>query len=162
MNRKSKAWTAEDDEKIRSLAGKVPLSQIARKLNRTEGATGVQASKLRISVRLGSSAAIIDTHVEEQPPEAAQVEVVVGPSAIERALSIYQQLQRRDRSVLAQARKILTQHIYGLIDQGEYNEHRLTVGGLARLKAVERDHDIKSANEVVPSKDTSSAVTKSV
>lgn len=44
-----------------------------------------------------------------------------------------------------QARKILTQHVYGMVDRGEQDERRLTVGGLARLKAVERDHAIKSA-----------------
>ena len=49
--------------------------------------------------------------------------------------------------MLLQARKILTQHIYGMIDQGENDEHRLTVGGLVRLKAVERDHPIKSAQD---------------
>jgi hypothetical protein len=66
--------------------------------------------------------------------------------AIERALSIYAQLQERDQSVMLQARKILTQHIYGLVDQGESDEGRLTVGGLIHLKAVERDHAIKSAH----------------
>jgi hypothetical protein len=35
--------------------------------------------------------------------------------------------------------------------KGERDEQRLTVGGLARLKAVERDHEIKSAYDV-PSK----------
>ena len=69
----------------------------------------------------------------------------MAPAAIERALSIYQQLQHRDPSVVAQARKILTQHIYGMVDQGETDEQRLTVGGLARLKEIERDHSIKSA-----------------
>ena len=77
----------------------------------------------------------------------SSVEQVVAPTAIERALSVYQQLQERDQSVLLQARKILTQHIYGMIDQGENGEHRLTVGGLVRLKAVERDHPIKSAHD---------------
>jgi hypothetical protein len=61
------------------------------------------------------------------------------------ALFIYQQLQERAQSVVLQARKILTQHIYGMVDQGERDEQRLTVGGLAHLKAVERDHAIKSA-----------------
>ena len=74
------------------------------------------------------------------------VEKSVAPAAIERALAVYQQLQPRDQSVIVQARKILTQHIYGMIDQGEQDEQRLTVGGLAHLKAVERDHDIKSAH----------------
>ena len=77
-------------------------------------------------------------------PEAP-IELVVAPAAIERALDVYQQLQPRDPSVVLQARKILTQHIFGMVDRGEQDEQRLTVGGLAHLKAVERDHEIKSA-----------------
>ena len=73
------------------------------------------------------------------------VEAVIAP-AIERALAIYQQMRPRDQSVIVQARKILTQHIYGMVDRGERHEQRLTVGGLAHLKAVEREHGIKSAN----------------
>ena len=73
------------------------------------------------------------------------VEEVVAPAAIERALGIYQQLRQRDQSVVLQARKILTQHIFGMVDQGEQDEQRLTVGGLIHLKAIERDHAIKSA-----------------
>lgn len=86
--------------------------------------------------------------VMEAPARTAPdlVEKKVAPAAIERALTIYQQLQLRDQSVVAQARKILTQHIYGMVDQGEQDERRLTVGGLAHLKAIERDHDIKSAH----------------
>jgi hypothetical protein len=34
-----------------------------------------------------------------------------------------------------------------MVDQGERNERRLTVGGLAHLKAIERDHAIKSAQD---------------
>jgi hypothetical protein len=74
------------------------------------------------------------------------VVAVIAPAAIERALAIYQQMQPRDQSVIVQARKILTQHIYGMVDRGERDEQRLTVGGLAHLKAVEREHGIKSAN----------------
>jgi hypothetical protein len=74
------------------------------------------------------------------------VEAVVAPAAIERALAIYQQMQPRDQSVIVQARKILTQHIYGMVDRGERDERRLTVGGLAHLKAIEREHGIKSAH----------------
>jgi len=40
------------------------------------------------------------------------VEEIVAPAAIERALMVYQQLKPCDQSVLLQARKILTQHIY--------------------------------------------------
>jgi hypothetical protein len=74
------------------------------------------------------------------------VEQVVAPAAIERALSIYQKLQEHDQSVVVQARKILTRHIYGMVDRGECDEQRLVVGGLAQLKAIERDHAIKSAS----------------
>jgi hypothetical protein len=77
------------------------------------------------------------------PP--APVELVVAPAAIERALDVYKHLQLHDPSVILQARKILTQHIFGMVDQGEQDEQRLTMGGLAHLKAVERDHEIKSA-----------------
>jgi hypothetical protein len=75
------------------------------------------------------------------------VEEFVAPAAIERALNIYQQFQQRDQSVLLQARKILTQHIFGMVDMGERNEQRLTIGGLAQLKLVERGHAIKSAHD---------------
>ncbi len=67
------------------------------------------------------------------------------------SLGIYQQIQRCDQSVLLQARKILTQRIFGMVDLGEQDERRLIVGGLIHLKAVERDHAIKSAKDV-PSK----------
>ena len=52
----------------------------------------------------------------------------IAPAAIERALAIYQQLQPRDQSVIVQARKILTQHIFAMVDRGERDEQRLTVG----------------------------------
>jgi hypothetical protein len=85
------------------------------------------------------------------------IEEVVAPAAIERAFGIYQQLQQRDQSVLLQARKILTQHIYGMVDRGERNERRLAVAGLAHLKAVERDHAIKSAQDAPTKKQSRKA-----
>ncbi len=74
------------------------------------------------------------------------VELVIAPAAIERALHLYEQLQPHDTSVILQARKILTQHIFGMVDQGELDEQKLIAGGLAHLKAVEREHGIKSAH----------------
>ena len=82
-----------------------------------------------------------------QQTVAEPVELIVAPVAIERALHLYEQLQPHDSSVLLQARKILTTHIFGMVDQGELDEQKLIVGGLAHLKAVERDHGIiKSAH----------------
>jgi hypothetical protein len=118
---------------------------MARQLNRAE--TDVQASKPGIkstAVDAEARGGIIQQPVQ---PNWGSVEQVVAPAAIEGALSIYQQLRQRDQSVILQARKILTQHIYGMVDRGESNEQRLTVGGLIHLKAVERDHAIKSAHD---------------
>lgn len=85
-----------------------------------------------------------------EPTMIDPVEDICAPAAIERALSVYLAMQERDQSVLLQARKILTQHIYGMVDKGEHDEHRLTVSGLAHLKSIERDHAIKSAHCAPP------------
>jgi hypothetical protein len=65
------------------------------------------------------------------------------------------------RSVVLQAKKILTQHIYGMVDRGERDEQRLTVCGLIHLKAVERDHGIKSAQDASNKKETREASSES-
>jgi hypothetical protein len=145
MGQIRRAWTKEDKAEISRLAGKVSLPELARQLGRTEPATRVQVSKLGIKLTLGRSD---DRSRGPVQARAGAVEKVIAPAAIERALSIYQQLQERDQSVLLQARKILTQHIYGMVDQGESDEQRLTVSGLIHLKAIERDHPIKSAHAV--------------
>ena len=88
----------------------------------------------------------VSTRPPAQQLVTEAVELVVAPAAIERALHLYEQLQPHDTSVILQARKILTQHIFGMVDQGELDEQKLIAGGLAHLKAVERDHDIKSAH----------------
>ena len=62
------------------------------------------------------------------------------------ALQLYEQLQPHDTSVILQARKILTQHIFGMVDRGELDEQKLIAGSLAHLKAIERDRGIKSAH----------------
>jgi hypothetical protein len=80
-------------------------------------------------------------------PFPDEVEQVIAPAAIERALAVYQRLNDYDKSVVLQARKNLTQHIYGMVDDGERDLERLVVGGLAYLKAVEADHETKSAQK---------------
>jgi hypothetical protein len=44
-------WTEDDIAKLKRMAGKVPAKDIAAELGRTRGATVVEASKLRISLR---------------------------------------------------------------------------------------------------------------
>ena len=124
----------QDVEELNEMAGKLPLKDLAKRLNRTQSATRVQAGKLGLSTASGAAMEV-----------PAEIEVIVAPAAIERALAIYQQMKPRDQSVIVQARKVLTQHIYGMVDRGERDEQRLTVGGLIHLKAVEREHGIKSA-----------------
>jgi hypothetical protein len=62
---------------------------------------------------------------------------VIAPTAIEKAIEVYKLFQHRDESALNQARKALTPHIHRLIEKGERDERRLTVSGLAHLKAIE-------------------------
>jgi hypothetical protein len=137
------SWTDQESLRLRKLAGQVPAGELARQLKRTEASVRFHASKIGVSLK--------HPPLENRPAKqkvrliSDSVEKAIAPAAIERALTIYRQLQERDESVCQQARKILTQHIFGMVDQGECDEQRLTVGGLAHLKAIERDHAIKSA-----------------
>jgi hypothetical protein len=44
-------WTEDDIAKLKRMAGKVPAKDIAAELGRSRGATVVEASKLRLSLR---------------------------------------------------------------------------------------------------------------
>jgi hypothetical protein len=66
------------------------------------------------------------------------LETTVAPAAIERALTIFEQFRERDHAKLVQARKAVTEHIFGLIATGQTDEQRLVVSGLAHLKSIER------------------------
>jgi hypothetical protein len=44
-------WTQSDIAKLKSMAGRLALKDIATKLGRSRGATAIEASKLRISLR---------------------------------------------------------------------------------------------------------------
>ena len=63
----------------------------------------------------------------------------VASPAIERALTVYERLRPLEQAERVQARKVVTQHIYGMIAEGEMNEDRLVVGGLSELKRRERE-----------------------
>jgi hypothetical protein len=144
-------WSEKEIAQIRRMAAEFPAQQIAKKLARSEAAIRVQAWKFGLSLR---SKADVAARPPKPAPVAKQpvanptrpVELVVAPGAIERALGVYEQLQPHDPSVISQARKILTEHIFGMIGQGEQDAQRLIVGGLAHLKALERDHATKSRN----------------
>src|SRR5882757_430629 len=118
-------WSEQDIAEAKEMAGKLPPKDPARRPKRTESASRVPARKLAVAPAEAMDAAAPET---QTIPHA--VETVIAPAAIERALTIYQQLQPRDQSVIVQARKILTQHIYGMVDSGERDEQRLTVGDL--------------------------------
>ena len=66
------------------------------------------------------------------------LEIAIAPSAIERAMEIFEKFKDRDRAELVQARKALTDHIFGQVAAGQTNEQRLVVSGLTHLKSLER------------------------
>jgi hypothetical protein len=66
------------------------------------------------------------------------VETSVAPAAIERALDVFKKFKDREHTKLVQARKALTDHIFGQVAAGETDEQRLVVSGLAHLKSLER------------------------
>jgi hypothetical protein len=51
----ARPWMTSDNELLRSLAGRQPIAEIAKRLDRSVSATYVQASKLSISFRLERS-----------------------------------------------------------------------------------------------------------
>ena len=140
MTQDCRPWSEQDIAEVKEMAGTLPPKDPARRPKLTESAARIPARKLAVAPAEAMDAAASETQIHHP------VETFTAPAAIERALTIYQQLQPRDQSVIVQARKILTQHIYGMVDSGERDEQRLTVGGLAHLKAVEREHGIKSAH----------------
>src|ERR1019366_8692725 len=98
-------WSEREIAQIKKMAGKLPLNELARKLNRTEAATRVQAWKLGFSVKSAAAAVCAPEPrptVSKTQTVPDPVEVIVAPAAIERALAIYQQLQPRDPSVVVQ------------------------------------------------------------
>ncbi len=48
----NRAWTEADNVRLKSLAGKIPAKDIAAQLERSVGATIVQASKLKASLSM--------------------------------------------------------------------------------------------------------------
>lgn len=74
-----------------------------------------------------------------------QIQDVLAPAAIERAIEIYCQLRDCEHTEVVQARKIATEHVFGLIDSGERDEQQLVIGALAHLKALERARAATSA-----------------
>jgi hypothetical protein len=61
---------------------------------------------------------------------------------VDRALSIYETLA--DRSVIRGTRERLSQHLMKMYLEGEKDPHRLTVHGLAYLRAFDRYIDSRN------------------
>jgi hypothetical protein len=69
---------------------------------------------------------------------ADDMETTVAPSAIEQAMSVFEKLRDRDHAEIVQARKALTEYIFGQVAAGQTDKQRLIVAGLAHLKSLER------------------------
>jgi hypothetical protein len=61
---------------------------------------------------------------------------------VDRALSIYGALA--DRSETKGARERLSQHLMKKYNEGEKDEHRLTVEGLSYLREIDREMDSRN------------------
>jgi hypothetical protein len=66
------------------------------------------------------------------------VEASIAPAAIERALGIFEKFKDREHTELVQARKALTDHIFGQVAAGQTDEQKLVVSGLTHLKSLEK------------------------
>ncbi len=66
------------------------------------------------------------------------IEEIVAPAAIERAMSVFEQFKDRDHCEFSQARKALSDFVFGQVAKGETDEKRLVVSGLTHLKQLEK------------------------
>jgi hypothetical protein len=66
-----------------------------------------------------------------------KIETTVAPVAIDRAMEAFESLKARDHAELVQARKALTEHIFGEVAAGQTEEQRLVVAGLTHHKSLE-------------------------
>jgi hypothetical protein len=72
------------------------------------------------------------------------IEDVLAPAVIERAMSIFESFKDRDRVDVVQARKAVTEHVFGLIGSGQTDDKELVVSALTYLKSLEaRDEPAK-------------------
>ena len=65
------------------------------------------------------------------------IEAVLAPAVIERAMSFFESFKDRDHVDIVQARKALTQHVFGLIGSGQTDDKQLVVSALPYLKSPE-------------------------
>jgi hypothetical protein len=65
------------------------------------------------------------------------IEDVLAPAVIERSMSIFESFRDRDRVDIVQARKAVTQHVFGLIGSGQTDDKKLVVSALTFLKSLE-------------------------
>jgi hypothetical protein len=75
---------------------------------------------------------------------ADPIEDILAPTVIERAMSIFESFRDRDHVDVVQARKALTQHVFGLIGSGQTDDKQLVISALTYLKSLEaRDEAAK-------------------
>jgi hypothetical protein len=76
---------------------------------------------------------------------ADPIEDILAPAVIGRAMSIFESFKDRNHVDVVQARKAVTQHVFGLIGSGQTDDKQLVVSALTYLKSREaRDQAAKS------------------
>ena len=63
------------------------------------------------------------------------LEDVLVPVVVEKAMALFESFRDRDRAETVQARKAVTEYVYGLMGQGNTDEKRLLVSALTYLKS---------------------------
>jgi hypothetical protein len=68
------------------------------------------------------------------------LEDVPVPVVVEKAMVLFESLGDRDRAEIVQARKAVTEYVYGLMGQGNTDEKRLLASAPTYLKSRETRH----------------------
>jgi hypothetical protein len=69
------------------------------------------------------------------------LEQVVAPTAIERAMMVFEQLKAgQGQSERTRARKVIHEHVYRLIATAVSDERRLVVAALAQLNSLQKQN----------------------
>jgi hypothetical protein len=71
------------------------------------------------------------------------VDDTLAPAVIERALTIFDAFKHRGPRAKVQARKAVTNHVFGLISAGHTEQHSLVVSALTFLKSLDARAELK-------------------
>jgi len=117
-------------------------------IERLVGAGSASGTRLRSGVRHFPGTA--RTQEVDVSVTADHVETTVALLAIERAMAVFGKFKERDHAEIVQARKALTDYIFGQVAAGQTDEQKLVVAGLAHLKSLEKMAQKGGGSDLTP------------